>query len=143
MGMLPESVRGVLTRLENAGFEAWCVGGCVRDLLLDRCPADWDVTTSALPEQTLALFGADARPTGLRHGTVTVGSGREAVEIIPLDRILLETDCPYLAPEPNRGKRNDSRNLAYVVSALAGLKGVSEEEAIEITQQNARRFFGL
>ena len=56
---------------------------------------------------------------------------------------LLETDCPYLAPEPNRGKRNDSRNLAYVVSALAGLKGVSEEEAIEITQQNARRFFGL
>ncbi len=81
MGMLPEFVRGVLTRLENAGFEAWCVGGCVRDLLLDRCPADWDVTTSALPEQTLALFGADARPTGLRHGTVTVGSGREAVEI--------------------------------------------------------------
>ena len=56
MGMLPEFVRGVLTRLENAGFEAWCVGGCVRDLLLDRCPADWDVTTSALPEQTLALM---------------------------------------------------------------------------------------
>lgn len=79
-------------------------------------------------------------------GVLTFKNGkklREAVEIIPLDRILLETDCPYLAPEPNRGKRNDSRNLAYVVSALAGLKGVSEEEAIEITQQNARRFFGL
>ena len=72
-------------------------------------------------------------------GVLTFKNGkklREAVEIIPLDRILLETDCPYLAPEPNRGKRNDSRNLAYVVSALAGLKGVSEEEAIEITQQN-------
>ena len=66
---------------------------------------------------------------------------REAVETIPLERILLETDCPYLAPEPNRGKRNDSRNLPYVVSALARQKGVSEEEVIEITEQNAKRLF--
>ena len=79
-------------------------------------------------------------------GVVTYEGQRKltkVLQITPLSQIVLETDCPYLAPEPNRGKRNDSRNLAYVVSALAGLKGVSEEEAIEITQQNARRFFGL
>ena len=68
---------------------------------------------------------------------------REAVETIPLESILLETDCPYLAPEPNRGKRNDSRNLPYVVSALAQLKGVSEEEVIGITERNAKRLFRI
>ena len=68
---------------------------------------------------------------------------REAVETIPLESILLETDGPYLAPEPNRGKRNDSRNLPYVVSALAQLKGVSEEEVIGITERNAKRLFRI
>ena len=68
---------------------------------------------------------------------------REAVETIPLESILLETDCPYLAPEPNRGKRNDSRNLPYVVSALAQLKGVSEAEVIGITERNAKRLFRI
>jgi len=53
---------------------------------------------------------------------------KEAVEYLPLDRIVLETDCPYLAPVPNRGKRNSSLNLPYVVAALAELKGMSEEE---------------
>ena len=46
--------------LEAAGYEAWCVGGCVRDFLLGCEPGDWDVTTNALPEETTALFGADA-----------------------------------------------------------------------------------
>ena len=81
MENLPESVREVLGRLEAAGHEAWCVGGCVRDLLLGRTPEDWDVTTSALPEETMALFGDRALPTGLRHGTVTVRAGGEGVEV--------------------------------------------------------------
>lgn len=81
MEKLPETVKSVLGTLEGAGREAWCVGGCVRDLLLGRRPADWDVTTSALPEETLALFGADAAPTGLRHGTVTVRTAEGAVEV--------------------------------------------------------------
>ena len=54
---IPPFVRYVLTTLEAAGFEAYCVGGCVRDLLLRRTPGDWDMTTSARPEQTMALFG--------------------------------------------------------------------------------------
>ncbi len=73
---IPQRVRAVLERLEGAGYEAWCVGGAVRDALLGRTPEDWDVTTDALPEAVMALFGAEALPTGLRHGTVTVGGGR-------------------------------------------------------------------
>lgn len=68
---------------------------------------------------------------------------KEAVEYIPLERILLETDCPYLAPVPNRGKRNSSLNLPYVVSALAQIKGVSCDEVEEVTCRNAKELFGI
>lgn len=81
MASMPEEVRAVLTALEAAGHEAWCVGGCVRDTLLGRTPEDWDVTTDALPEETMALFAPAAIPTGLQHGTVTVRRGGRGVEI--------------------------------------------------------------
>ena len=76
----------MLEALEAAGCEAWCVGGCVRDLRLGRTPGDWDVTTNALPEQTLALFKDRAIPTGLQHGTVTVRTPERAVEITTFRR---------------------------------------------------------
>ena len=69
---IPAYVRETLTALETAGHQAYCVGGCVRDSLLGRMPEDWDVTTSALPEETMKVFGDRAIPTGLKHGTVTV-----------------------------------------------------------------------
>ena len=69
--ILPQAAQ-VLERLEAAGYEGYLVGGCVRDLLLGRVPADWDMTTSARPEDVLALFEGFALPTGLQHGTVTV-----------------------------------------------------------------------
>lgn len=81
MAEIPKYVRDVLTALETAGYEAWCVGGCVRDTLLGRTPGDWDVTTNALPEETMAVFGAHAFPTGLKHGTVTVRADHQSVEI--------------------------------------------------------------
>lgn len=68
---------------------------------------------------------------------------KEAVEYIPMEKILLETDSPYLAPEPNRGRRNSSLNLPYVAQAIADLKGISYEEVVQITEQNARKLFGL
>lgn len=74
-----------MARLEAAGWEAWCVGGGVRDLLLGREPGDWDVTTSARPEAVMALFGPAALPTGLKHGTVTIGGGR-GVEVTTFRR---------------------------------------------------------
>ena len=78
---LPKHVERILTTLESAGREAWCVGGCVRDALLGRTPEDWDITTSALPEETLSLFGPRAEPTGLCHGTVTVKTEAGPVEV--------------------------------------------------------------
>ena len=68
---------------------------------------------------------------------------KEAVGYIPLDRIVLETDCPYLAPEPNRGKRNSSLNIPYVVKALAELKGVEEETVRQSAWENAHRLYRL
>lgn len=68
---LPEPVSACCTVLREAGYAAYPVGGCVRDLLLHRVPGDWDVTTSAKPEQVQELF-SHTIPTGIRHGTVTV-----------------------------------------------------------------------
>lgn len=79
-------------------------------------------------------------------GVVTFKNGKklkQTVDKIPLDRILLETDCPYMAPEPFRGSRNSSVYLPYVVKAIADIKGVTPQEVIDITEQNARRFYGI
>ncbi len=65
------------------------------------------------------------------------------VKEIPLERLLLETDCPYLAPVPNRGKRNDSRNIPYVAAKIAELKGISVEEVAKATTENMERLFGI
>ena len=66
---------------------------------------------------------------------------KETVEYAPLDRLLLETDAPYLAPEPYRGKRNSSVYLSDVILEIAGLKGISPERVIRATEENARRLF--
>ena len=68
---------------------------------------------------------------------------KEAVEYIPIDKILLETDSPYLSPEPHRGERNSSLNLPYVAKEIAVIKGLSYEEVVERTEENARKLFGL
>ena len=68
---------------------------------------------------------------------------KQVVEEIPLERILLETDCPYLAPVPFRGKRNSSLNLPYVAEAIAELKGTTPEAVIQQTEKNARELYGL
>ncbi len=71
----------LLARLQQAGYAAYAVGGCVRDSLLGRTPHDWDLCTSARPEQVLALFGEEqCIPTGLQHGTVTVKHGGQLYE---------------------------------------------------------------
>lgn len=68
---------------------------------------------------------------------------KEAVEYIPMDKIVLETDCPYLAPEPNRGKRNSSLNLPYVVEAIAQIKGITEVEVREAAWKNGLRLYHM
>ena len=79
-------------------------------------------------------------------GVLTFKNARRAVEAaqaLPLDRILIETDCPYMAPEPYRGRRNDSRYVPLVAAKLAQLRGLTQEEAGRITAENAMRLFGI
>ena len=78
-------------------------------------------------------------------GVLTFKNARKLVEVVeyaPLESLLLETDSPYLAPVPNRGKRNSSLNIPYVVEKIAEIKGVSQEEVEEVTWKNSFRVFG-
>ena len=77
-------------------------------------------------------------------GTVTFKNARVPVEVareVPLDRMLLETDAPYLSPVPNRGKRNDSSNIIYTAKKIAEIRGMSVEEVLQITKENACRLY--
>lgn len=79
-------------------------------------------------------------------GVVTFENGKKLKEVVkyaPLSQLVLETDCPYLAPKPNRGKRNSSLNLPYVARMIAELKGVTPEEVIAVTEENAKKIFGI
>ncbi len=79
-------------------------------------------------------------------GTLTFTNARKPKEVaatLPKDSVLIETDCPYLAPHPKRGSLNHSGNLQYTNAVLASIWGISEEECAKITENNAKRFFGL
>ena len=79
-------------------------------------------------------------------GVATFKNARRLKEVVayaPLDRLVLETDCPYLAPEPHLGKRNDSRYLSYVAEAVAAIKGIGREQVEAVTWENARRLYRL
>ena len=79
-------------------------------------------------------------------GVLTFKNARKAVEVaqqLPLERIVLETDCPYMSPEPYRGKRNDPSRLPFMAQKLAQLRGLSTEEVAAITTENGRRLYRL
>lgn len=79
-------------------------------------------------------------------GVVTFKNGKKLKEIaqeIPLDRILLETDCPYLAPVPFRGKRNSSIYISYIAEEIANLKGITYEEVVAQTEENGKKLFHI
>ena len=79
---LPEDVKTIIDRLNAAGYEAYAVGGCVRDALLGKTPNDWDITTSAEPEEMKRCFqGMRLIETGLKHGTLTVMIRGEGYEV--------------------------------------------------------------
>lgn len=79
-------------------------------------------------------------------GVITFKNAKKLKEVVayaPIDRLVLETDCPYLAPEPYRGKRNSSLNLPYVAAAIAQIRGIDEAEVIAITGENAKKLYHL
>ena len=79
-------------------------------------------------------------------GPITYKNARKAIEVLefcPLDKIVIETDSPYLTPVPNRGKRNDSRQLEFVVNKIAEIKGINADEVESITFENGKKLFGI
>ncbi len=79
-------------------------------------------------------------------GVVTFKNARKLKEVVayaPLDQLVLETDCPYMSPEPYRGKRNASHNLVYVAQAIADLKGISVDEVIAVTEENGKKLLRI
>ena len=79
-------------------------------------------------------------------GAVTFKNARVPVEVaasIPLERMLMETDCPYMTPVPFRGKRNDSTLIAYIAAKVAEIRGITIEEILKATKHNAETLFGI
>lgn len=102
--------------------------------VLHCCPFNPELVKQGLAAGLYIAFG----------GTCTFRSSKNApkiVEMVPLDKMLIETDSPYLAPEPLRGTRNDSSNLKYVVQKLAELKNIEPEQIAKITYENAEKLF--
>ncbi len=118
---IPSYVSEIISRIELAGFEAYAVGGCVRDSLLGKTPCDWDVTTSAYPENILSLF-SDMKtiPTGLQHGTVTVISRGKPVEITTyrIDGKYADSRHPESVVF-TRSLREDQKRRDFTVNAMA------------------------
>ena len=78
-------------------------------------------------------------------GNITFKNAKsdEVIKVVPLDKLLIETDCPYLSPEPNRGKRNTSANLIYIAQKIAQVKNISVEEVSKITYENCKTLFNI
>lgn len=116
---LPESVKKIIERLEANGFEAYAVGGCVRDSVLGRPPLDWDITTSASPGQVKGLFSRTV-DTGIRHGTVTVMIGREGFEVTTyrIDGVYEDARHPK-AVQFTGNLLEDLRRRDFTINAMA------------------------
>ena len=116
---LPDKVNRIIHTLEDAGFEAYAVGGCVRDSVLGREPADWDITTSAKPLQVKELFEKTV-DTGLAHGTVTVLLGREGFEVTTYRIDGTYEDCRHPSEVSfTADLREDLRRRDFTMNAMA------------------------
>lgn len=119
MFKIPEKIEYVIEKLTKNGFEAYIVGGCVRDILLSKTPHDYDVTTSATPDEIISVFDRTI-PTGIKHGTVTVLIDDEPIEVTTF-----RTDGEYLdarRPESVQFVRNLADDLSrrdFTVNAMA------------------------
>lgn len=108
----------------------------VRPGIFHCCPLNADLIKTGLNKNFYTSFA----------GPITFKNTKNANEIIsniPLDKILIETDSPYLSPEPNRGKRNDSRNVIYMAKKIAEIKQIDIEEVAKVTYQNALNAFNI
>ena len=100
------------------------------------CPLNRELVKEALK---LGFYISFAGPVTFKNAK----NANEIIEMVPTDRILIETDSPYLSPEPNRGKRNDSRNVKFIAEKIANVKQASLEEIAEVTYRNACQIFEI
>lgn len=108
----------------------------VKQSVFHCCPLNRELVKQALE---LGFYISLAGPITFKNSK----NADEIIEMIPKDRILIETDSPYLSPEPKRGKRNDSRNLIYMAEKIASIKNISLEEVEKITFENAKKLYGV
>ena len=100
------------------------------------CPLNRELVKEGLK---LGFYISFAGPITFKNSK----NANEIIEMVPLDRMLIETDSPYLSPEPNRGKRNDSRNVRYTAQKIADVRNMTLEEIAKITYENANRIFNI
>ena len=100
------------------------------------CPLNRELVKEALK---LGFYISFAGPVTFKNAK----NANEIIEMVPTDRILIETDSPYLSPEPNRGKRNDSRNVKFIAEKIANVKQASLEEIAKVTYRNACQIFEI
>ena len=129
--IIPKSVNLILSELHRHGFEAYAVGGCVRDMLLGREPEDWDITTSAEPPEIKEIFPVTI-DTGIEHGTVTVGRDGTNYEVTTF-----RTDGEYRdhrRPEEvhfTKSLKEDLLRRDFTINAMAWDGGLSDSESGE------------
>ena len=100
------------------------------------CPLNIELVKTAIK---LGFYCSFAGPITFKNSKNTA----EIISLVPLNKILIETDTPYLSPEPKRGTRNDSRNVKFVAEKIAEIKGISIGEAANVTYQNAKRAYNI
>lgn len=100
------------------------------------CPLNKELIQAGLNKDFYISF---AGPVTFKNSK----NAKEIVSMVPLEKILIETDSPYLSPEPNRGKRNDSRNVLFIAKKIAEFKNITVEEIAKITYENAKHVFNI
>ena len=123
-----EAVMDTLEILKNHKVEKGGIFHC--------CPLNRELVKEALK---LGFYISFAGPVTFKNSK----NADEIINLVPNDKMLIETDSPYLSPEPKRGKRNDSRNVKYVAEKIANVKEISLEEVAKVTFENARKIFNI
>ena len=109
---------------------------CKKKGVFHCCPLNVDLVREGLK---LGFYISFAGPVTFKNSK----NAEEIIKMVPLEKILIETDSPYLSPEPLRGRRNDSRNVKYIAQKIADVKGIELEEIANITYQNAKNIFNV
>ena len=109
---------------------------CKQKGVFHCCPLNVELVKEALK---LGFYISFAGPVTFKNSK----NANDVIKIVPLEKMLIETDSPYLSPEPLRGTRNDSRNVKYIAQKIADVKEIPVEEIARITYENAKRIFGI